>query len=319
MIKLSVLIPTHGRAKLLGRTLASLANCSIPEGYVETVVIENGPKSGAEDTVAAASSQWPHLKLRYLRVSRANKSHALNEALRSIDGGLALFFDDDLRFDREVIEAYASMAATSPRPSFFGGPLRSDFEETPSISLLALFPESVRGFSLSDAAARGFYLGANWAAYVDDLLSLGGFDSEYGPGSPKGLRGQESEMQGRLRAAGYAPVDVPRALVWHYVPRERCTTRWLLRRSWSTGLGVGAKARHGKARREFGAALRTLSSLPARLTSGLFRGDTVKCIATLQQASYYSGYLRGYIGARGQGLFLDLGHDALESDDIFTS
>src|SRR5690625_7932825 len=87
MSSINFLIPTHGRASLLERTLASLAECSIPEGYVETVVIENGPKSGAEDTVAAASSQWPHLNLRYLHVSRANKSHALNVALSGMGAG----------------------------------------------------------------------------------------------------------------------------------------------------------------------------------------------------------------------------------------
>ena len=89
--RIRVLIPTHGRATLLGRTLASLAECIIPEGYVETVVIENGGKSGAEDTVAAASSQWPHLNLRYLHVSRANKSHALNVALSGMGGACGVF------------------------------------------------------------------------------------------------------------------------------------------------------------------------------------------------------------------------------------
>src|SRR5690625_5258615 len=131
----TILIPTHGRATLLGRTLASLAECSIPEGYVETVVIENGPKSGAEDTVAAASSQWPHLTLRYLHVPLANKNHALNEALNAVGSGLLIFFADDVRIQANALEAYAAAAKGVSGGAYFGGPVAPDFEDRKSTRL----------------------------------------------------------------------------------------------------------------------------------------------------------------------------------------
>src|SRR5690625_3960415 len=150
MPRLTALIPTHGRATLLGRTLASLAECDIPEGYVETVVIENGPKSGAEAVVGDAAVDYPHLNLRYMHVERANKSHALNEALKTIADGLVVFFDDDIRVDPGLLEAYTSAAISRPMRAFFGGAMESDFEVRPPSWLLPLLPASVQGFALTD-------------------------------------------------------------------------------------------------------------------------------------------------------------------------
>src|SRR5690625_3949232 len=131
MIALTVLIPTHGRPRLLGRTIASLAACRLPEGYREAVVVENGIRAGAEAVVAEAAAAHPHLRLRYLHVERANKSHALNEALKTIADGLVVFFDDDVRLEPGVLEAYAEAAEAHPEPAFFGGSLGVDYEKRP--------------------------------------------------------------------------------------------------------------------------------------------------------------------------------------------
>ena len=55
MLPVTVLIPTHGRPTLLGRTLASLGACRLPAAYAETVVVENGSRAGAEAVVAEAA------------------------------------------------------------------------------------------------------------------------------------------------------------------------------------------------------------------------------------------------------------------------
>ena len=242
-ISLTVLIPTHGRATLLGRTLASLGACRLPEGYAETVVVENGSRAGAEAVVAEAAAAHPALRLRYLHVERANKSHALNEALKLVEGGLVVFFDDDVRLEAEVLEAYAAAAAEHPERTFFGGPLESDFEARPPDWLLRMMPASVQGFTLADAAARGYYLGANWAAYAADLAAVGGFDPNFGPGSPSGSTGQETNIQRRLRDIGVEGKNVDRALVWHFVPRQFCTVAWMLHRRYRGGVESGQRAR----------------------------------------------------------------------------
>ena len=46
-------------------------------------------------------------------------------------------------------------------------------------------------------------------------------------------------MQQRLLDQGCEPVDVPQAWVWHYVPAERMTIRWLLQRKYAGGKSLG--------------------------------------------------------------------------------
>lgn len=246
MKPITVLIPTHGRPTLLGRTLESLAACHLPESYRETVIVENGSRAGAEVVVAEMAEAHPHLRLRYLHVERANKSYALNEALATVGEGLAVFFDDDVRLEPGVLEAYAEAAEAHPERAFFGGSFGCDYEERPPDWLLPLLPFSARGVQLPTTERPPEYLGFNWAAYVSDIEAVGGFNPDFGPGSPTGAAGQESDMQRRLRQAGAQDVDIPEAFVWHFVPRARCSPEWAMKRAFRTGLTYGGRAKVGR-------------------------------------------------------------------------
>lgn len=244
---ITVLIPTHGRPALLRRTIDSLGECEIPPSYVETVIVENGSRAGAESLVADTAFEHPNLRLRYLHVERANKSHALNEALKTLESGLVVFLDDDVRLDRGILRAYADAARRHSDRAFFGGPVSIDYERTPPDWIVPILPRSARGYELSDRGVMdGEFLGFNWAAFRDDILHAGGFNSDFGPGSPHQAAGQESEMQQRLRGSGFKDQGVGTARVWHYVPRERCTYRFVLNRRYRNGLSVGMRTQ-GKA------------------------------------------------------------------------
>jgi GT2 family glycosyltransferase len=240
--RLSVLIPTHGRTPLLARTLDSLAACRLPDAYAETVVVENGSRDGAEQIVTEAARTHPALRLRYLHVERANKSHALNVALETMADGLVVFFDDDIRLEPGALDAYARAAAAGPG-HFFGGPFGVDYEVPPAAWLLPHLPFSARGVRFDEGERPDDYLGCNWAARKADLLRVGGFDPAFGPGSTSGASGQEAEMQWRLRAAGLVPFDVPGALVWHFVPRTRCSPSWAAGRRYRKGIAMGRSKR----------------------------------------------------------------------------
>lgn len=244
MISVNVIIPTHGRPTLLGRILASLAQCHIPEGYAEAVVVENGSRAGAATVVADMAKSHPQLRLRYLHVERANKSHALNEAIATIGEGLVVFFDDDLRFHPGVLVAYADAAGEKGAGHYFGGSMGVDYEHEPAEWVRRLLPLSARGVDLHQQRREWhLYLGCNWAAFVEDIRAAGGFNPAFGPGSLTGATGQEADMQERLLAQGVRQMDVPNALVWHYVPKERSTLRWLILRKYRGGTQHGQTAR----------------------------------------------------------------------------
>jgi glycosyltransferase involved in cell wall biosynthesis len=241
MFDLCVIIATAGRPELLKRTLQSLGQCRLPAGYQRTIVVENGSQAGAEEVVRSAPAV---LNAQYLHCPRSNKSEALNAALGTAGDGLIFFTDDDVRLDPAVLTAYLKAAEASGPGHFFGGPAGADFADPPPSWLTQYLPKSARGWEWPgpDNQVRSpEFLGFNWAAFAGDLLAAGGFNPDRGPGSPSGSTGQESDMQRRLLRRSLLGLYVPGARVWHYVPRDRCSTRWAIARNFRHGVEEGAR------------------------------------------------------------------------------
>jgi glycosyltransferase involved in cell wall biosynthesis len=213
-----------------------LVKCDLPESYEELVVIENGSQAGAAQMVAELPER---LNARYVHRERANKSFALNEALETVTGGLVVFFDDDVYVHENTLIAYAEAAKEHGTGYYFGGPVDVDLEREPEQWLDPLLPYSVKGYDLEENRMRNEYLGFNWAAYLCDVRRVGGFDPNFGPGSPLGATGQESNMQKRMMENGIKGRDVRKALVSHYVPKNRSNIKWLLNRSFRSGVCDG--------------------------------------------------------------------------------
>ena len=121
---LHIVIATRGRAGLLERTLRSLEKCEPVSAFGQTLVVENGDRSGAEDVVRRAAAP---LQARYLFHPEANKSAALNAALHELQDGLVVFLDDDVRVGAGLLRAYAAAASGVTRGVFFGGPVHAEY------------------------------------------------------------------------------------------------------------------------------------------------------------------------------------------------
>jgi GT2 family glycosyltransferase len=236
-MQIFVVIATHARQPLLARTLATLAACRIPDGFGGTLVVENGGRGGTEGLLREAPAV---LRARYLFEPAGNKCRALNAALSTIDDGLVVFLDDDVRVEPALLEAYAAAARRMGPGHFFGGPILPDYEDPPPEWLMPFLPASARPWQPDEASlgTKPFFLGFNWAAFVADLRRAGGFDERLGPGTFAGV-GDESDLQRRLHAAGARALSVPAALVHHWVPRARCSPGWALDRAHRLGIRRG--------------------------------------------------------------------------------
>lgn len=247
----TILIPTARRTDLIRRTLESLLACEMPEAMREVVVVENGPKCGSEAVVGELASRAP-VPLRYMHVERPNKSHALNVAMETIETDWIVFFDDDVRIDRNALMEYARVFERDERDVYYGGSFGVDYEEEPVSWIRDFLPLSARGVIFADDEViekHDEVLGCNWAARRSDLEAAGGFNESFGPGSPTGAVGQESDMMRRLMERGLRARPVSRAMVWHYVPRSRCNPEWLLERKKKAGVSSGLYVATQRSRR----------------------------------------------------------------------
>lgn len=190
-LSIFVVIPTHGRPTLLGRTIDSILACDAPPArQVQLIVVENGPKSDAEQVVAPKAS-W--LTPEYRHVATASKSAALNSVLHELDECLMIFFDDDIRVEPTILQEHSVAACVSSSGGFFGGGMPVH-EEPPSEWLLNYLTFSARGWHSDAAFDAGLggglaFLGCSWSSLASDLRAVGGSDRRFGPGAPQVTRG----------------------------------------------------------------------------------------------------------------------------------
>ena len=293
---LHVVIPTHERPTLLRRTLNSLAECKHPEAYQGTVVVENGSKAGAERIVKAHEDT---LNAKYLYTPRGNKSHALNRVLETIEDGLVVFFDDDVRIYSNTLLAYSESAAEHNRGVFFGGPVEVDYETPPPEWLRPALPLSAKGYTVG-SGGRDFYLGFNWAAFAQDIKSLEGFDPRFGPGSYTGATGQEADMQERLIEAECSSVNVPEARVAHFVPQERCNLARVLDRKYKIGIHIATKNERSIVR-----VIKSILSFTFYSLRKLAEWNTKNACLGLANVSYQVGQLKAEVEKRYKKTFIE--------------
>ncbi len=297
MCKVSTVIATAGgRVALLERTLASLAECVLPSEYNGTLVIENGGKFDVEGVVRRAA---PQLRCRYHYVESGNKSAALNEGLGLLGDELIFFSDDDVRFSPNVLVEYERAALSSEGMCIFGGPTGADYEVIPPSWLRSYLPDSAKGWEPPEGREMAedlAFLGFNWAIHARHIRQFGGFDPEFGPGSATGSTGQEGEMQSRLRGAGFRSRYVPGAMVWHYVPAERCSPDWAVERAYRNGVSAGKRGNRGRIA-PFGCPIWVFARImKSAVRAGLGAASSNSALrfeAKLKQ-SYNRGLMRGF-------------------------
>ncbi len=297
---LVVAIATRDRPELLVRTLRSLAKCQFPRTLAEVVVAENGAEQPCESLVRAARLPLP---LRFRHFAQRGKNRALNAVVRAWPDAFVVFLDDDVRVHPRVLLEYAAAVAEHPRGVFFGGRCEVDYQVPPPPWIARYLPGSARGWS-RDERRCGIEraMGFNWAASAADILDAGGFDATRGPGMSHSI-GDETEMQARLIAFGCRGIYLHEALVWHYVPENRCSIEWVIRRSRQYGIAKGLQLADwpATARRRFARSCRTRAralAIVARLASPLLN-ERLSC--HLEAARQWKlGVLAG-LGMRADG------------------
>jgi GT2 family glycosyltransferase len=243
---LTVLIAASGQPGLLCRTLESLALCPKPPGFRGAMIVENGEPGGLDQVVNQAPAG---LGVKYLYSAPANKSLALNLALRRLAGSLVLFTDDDVRFAPKTLTAYAAAAAGCRGGEFYGGPIVPDYEASaPAEWLRPYLPRSAGGWELpvtaKTAVSRAEFIGPNFCAFAADVLCAGGYDTRLGPGRQMVSPGEDTEIQERLLRHGARGYYVPDAAMHHWVPGGNVTTQFALHRAERNGIYWGiSKAR----------------------------------------------------------------------------
>ena len=200
--KVTVVVPSHGRADRLERLLGALAEQDLPADDFEVVVVDDASPDGTAAVLAEAEAAGT-LPLRVLtQPVRRGPAAARNLAWRSSRAPVIAFTDDDcvpdpgwLRAGLAALDGRARVAVgrTAPPPDqlhLAGAPFSRVMEV-----------DSARFFETCNVFYRR-----------DDLVAVGGFDERFRRPS-----GEDTRLGLAMTAAGVEPVFAGDALVHHDV------------------------------------------------------------------------------------------------------
>lgn len=269
-MKLSVIICTYDRPKLLARTLNHLSEQSMPDDDFEVIVVYNEEVADTEDVLEEYEGVFEH----YTTVTEDPNSdesglaHARNRGIGVAKSEYVLFLDDDVRPSTDLLTAVRDTFRTvDPEPICIGGRVVPDFQgEVPS-----WLPDSLPGLPvcrLGDEPywidfPEEFVIGANVAFQREFLHQEGGFPTELGRQQGTLLANEELEL---LRAADERTgvYYQPKAHVEHYIGEDRLRLRYFLRRFYWQGVSDSRSEHYGHNPRDspgFVHALRSAGSL----------------------------------------------------------
>jgi len=239
--KISVLIATYNRAKILGETFEAMTRVQPPPGGWELIVADNNSSDGTR----RVCHDWsPRLPLQYLFEPRQGKNYALNKALEYARGTLLVFTDDDVTPDNRWLWELADAAKRFPDAAIFGGSYRETVVgPAPRWIVKAMRggcyfgghrPREDTGPYPQGKAPHGVNL-----AIRDRLFRDYGYryDPSIGPRGKGRVSGSESELLLRAQQDGLAMVYVATAVVYHrWYPHQFAVGR-LCRRAFGIGRG----------------------------------------------------------------------------------
>ena len=102
---ISVIVPTRNAPPTLGRTLAHLANQTLPPNLYEVIVVTGG----AVDDVwrrAPAGQMDPATALRVLSQPGQGAARRRNAGAAAARGDLLVFLDDDMAAEPQLLQAH---------------------------------------------------------------------------------------------------------------------------------------------------------------------------------------------------------------------
>jgi glucosyl-dolichyl phosphate glucuronosyltransferase len=240
--RISVLICTYNRARLLRETLASLRLLDLPDACDgEILIVDNNSTDNTRLVVdeAAAASSVPII---YLQESQQGKSFALNRGLAHAHGDIIALTDDDVLPAREwltrIVDTFRSRDVT-----FVFGKVLPRWGCVPPPELLTTRAQDIWGplaivdygdeprLYRPESLGQRLPIGANLAFAREALVKIGGWRTDLGKVNNTLISGEDHEIFVRLRRHGlYAGYYDPPASVRHYVPASRLTRRYF--RQW---------------------------------------------------------------------------------------
>jgi GT2 family glycosyltransferase len=236
----SILVPTHNRARMVGEMLDSLARVRIPPRVrVDLTVVASACTDDTVESVRRRAGDFP-FPCRCLDEPLPGAGRARNRALREATGEVIACLDDDVLVEPDWLEAMVQVFREHPA-DMVSGKIVLLWEQEPEPQWRSPVVENL--LSSNDFGERVIPLTgqtggntANLAFRREVVQKLGLLREDLGRKGGEKLSGEDGEFAERAVAAGFRMVYAPQPVVRHRVPADRVNEDYLGRIAFGNGV-----------------------------------------------------------------------------------
>ena len=240
MIEVSIIIPTHNKAPPLRRTIKSLSSLEKRDRAVEVIVVDNASTDNTKYVVEELQKNGGliNTNLIYIYEERMGLHFARHAGAKKAKGEILVFIDDDIICDgnllNEILKSYRNLNVAC-----VGGMILPKWEVEPP-EWIHMFPKWYLSILDEGGEERevDWIYGCNFSIRKKFLFDLGGFNPDaFADKKLWWYRGDgEIGLLKKVHRVGKKIIYNPRAVVWHYIPKERLTIEYYKERAFKSGI-----------------------------------------------------------------------------------
>lgn len=232
---ISVIVCTHNRQELLSKCLLSLNEQKYPGNKLEIVIIDNNSTDNTKIIVQEYTKK-AKFACKYVFEPRIGLSQAKNTGIRNSKGRIVAFIDDDAEASQNWVKNLVNCFSREEIWAV-GGQVKPKFE----ISSPKWVPQKYL-FVLGVCDLGGkitkvpYIAGGNSALRREILKKIGFFRTSLGHRGSELLAGEELDLCNRIIQEKGKILYTPKAIIYHWVPRERLTKKYFIKRVFMEGI-----------------------------------------------------------------------------------
>lgn len=238
-MKLTASICTFNREKYLPQIFESIRKQTLSKSLFELIVINNNSPGNTKELCANFKYANPDINFSYFEEFQQGLSYARNRSISEASGDVITFLDDDAFIDLNYFKVVVDEFVNNDNVNALGGKILLHYEDgIPSWENKYL--NSILGyFDMGDEEKffkhPQYPRGSNMAFRTSLFKEVGQFDTNFGRTGGNMMGGEEKELFNRIYKSGTKIKYIPTALVYHCVPIERTTAKFVK----TQAIGVG--------------------------------------------------------------------------------
>jgi glycosyltransferase involved in cell wall biosynthesis len=237
MYKISVVVCTYNRSKLLKGAIESLLDQTLDKSQFEIIIADNGSTDDTKYLVKAYIDKHNEYNIRYICEPKQGSSNARNAGFRNANSQYIAFMDDDAKADKHWLENIVK-TITNIKPHILGGPIYPFYLTEKPEWFLDKYEIRTKGDKARFLTENEYMSGSNIILKKSLLELINGCNPNIGPKGEKMGYGEDTKLiiDTRQKIKDARIYYNPQIIVQHLVPADKMRLGYFIKRSFDVGI-----------------------------------------------------------------------------------